>query len=316
MQESNLWSLATTATANAVTMAHLTSDASADLSVATVALPGLAILPEFITEDEESAIAECNSWEQGSIARRVAHYGRKFDYRTLGTQATPVDASTLANPIVGIMSIVCKRVSGVRCSEPDATTGLAVVQPVDGACTIPEPDQITVNEYLPGTSVCVCARVFVRCMHSAGIPSPASRSRLLGQGIAPHVDTHSPFGEFICSLSLCADIVMDFRHKDDKVSVLLPRRSLLVLSGVFPSPLRLARWRGCIFDAACSQALHATAGDMVSLTGKRTAWTAWCDLDRSVCHLHSARCALFPFAAAPIRSHVTRKTLSWVSSAR
>ncbi|XP_017868833.1 PREDICTED: alkylated DNA repair protein alkB homolog 8 [Drosophila arizonae] len=63
------------------------------------------------------------------------------------------------------------------------------------------PDQLTVNEYEPG------------------------------QGIPPHVDTHSAFKDPILSLSLQSDVVMDFRRGDQLVHVLLPRRSLLVMSG-------------------------------------------------------------------------------------
>ena len=44
------------------------------------------------------------------------------------------------------------------------------------------PDQVTVNEYLPG------------------------------QGIAAHVDTHEAFGHTLLSLSLVSGVVMDFRH--------------------------------------------------------------------------------------------------------
>ncbi|XP_070605830.1 tRNA (carboxymethyluridine(34)-5-O)-methyltransferase ALKBH8 isoform X2 [Erythrolamprus reginae] len=65
-----------------------------------------------------------------------------------------------------------------------------------------KPDQLTVNQYEPG------------------------------QGIPPHIDTHSAFEDEIVSLSLGAEIVMDFKHPDGRtVAVLLPQRSLLVMSG-------------------------------------------------------------------------------------
>ncbi|XP_055599137.1 alkylated DNA repair protein alkB homolog 8 [Uranotaenia lowii] len=54
----------------------------------------------------------------------------------------------------------------------------------------------------------------------------------VGQGIPPHVDTHSAFQDPIVSLSLGSDIVMDFRNtKGCHVSVDVPRRSLLIMSG-------------------------------------------------------------------------------------
>lgn len=63
------------------------------------------------------------------------------------------------------------------------------------------PDQLTVNRYDPG------------------------------HGIPPHIDTHSAFLDPLLSLSLGSDIVMDFKRGSKTISVLLPRRSLLVLSG-------------------------------------------------------------------------------------
>uniref|UniRef100_A0A8C9YMS0 tRNA (carboxymethyluridine(34)-5-O)-methyltransferase n=1 Tax=Sander lucioperca TaxID=283035 RepID=A0A8C9YMS0_SANLU len=53
-----------------------------------------------------------------------------------------------------------------------------------------------------------------------------------GQGIPPHVDTHSAFEDTILSLSLGAKTVMEFRHPDGRVvAVVLPGRSLLVMKG-------------------------------------------------------------------------------------
>ncbi|XP_002068676.2 alkylated DNA repair protein alkB homolog 8 [Drosophila willistoni] len=64
-----------------------------------------------------------------------------------------------------------------------------------------QPDQLTVNVYEPG------------------------------HGIPPHVDTHSAFLDPILSLSLQSDVVMDFRRGQETISLLLPRRSLLIMSG-------------------------------------------------------------------------------------
>ncbi|XP_043268581.1 alkylated DNA repair protein alkB homolog 8 [Venturia canescens] len=62
-------------------------------------------------------------------------------------------------------------------------------------------DQLTINHYLPG------------------------------QGIPPHIDTHSVFEDPILSLSLQSACVMDFKRGDRKISLLLPPRSLLIMSG-------------------------------------------------------------------------------------
>jgi len=79
-------------------------------------------------------------------------------------------------------------------------------------------DQVTANEYLPG------------------------------QGISAHTDTPGAFGPFLCSLSLLSDVVMEMQASASASSsasslssssssstirrpVMLPRRSLLVMSG-------------------------------------------------------------------------------------
>ncbi|KAK0162923.1 hypothetical protein PV327_006651 [Microctonus hyperodae] len=62
-------------------------------------------------------------------------------------------------------------------------------------------DQLTINRYLPG------------------------------QGIPPHIDTHSAFEDSILSLSIGSECVMDFRKDNKKVSLHLPARSLLIMSG-------------------------------------------------------------------------------------
>ncbi|XP_042760998.1 alkylated DNA repair protein alkB homolog 8 isoform X1 [Panthera leo] len=65
-----------------------------------------------------------------------------------------------------------------------------------------KPDQLTVNQYEPG------------------------------HGIPAHIDTHSAFEDEIVSLSLGSEVVMDFKHPDGiTVPVMLPRRSLLVMTG-------------------------------------------------------------------------------------
>ncbi|XP_053685733.1 alkylated DNA repair protein alkB homolog 8 [Sabethes cyaneus] len=64
------------------------------------------------------------------------------------------------------------------------------------------PDQLTVNCYEPG------------------------------QGIPPHVDTHSAFRDPIISLSLGSEILMEFRDtRGNHLNVDLPRGSLLIMSG-------------------------------------------------------------------------------------
>ncbi|KAM0726305.1 Alkylated DNA repair protein alkB-like protein 8 [Formica fusca] len=62
-------------------------------------------------------------------------------------------------------------------------------------------DQLTINKYLPG------------------------------QGIPSHIDTHSVFEDTILSLSLGSACIMNFKKKDRNINVLLPARSLLIMTG-------------------------------------------------------------------------------------
>lgn len=51
----------------------------------------------------------------------------------------------------------------------------------------------------------------------------------IGQGIPPHVDTHSAFCSPIISLSLLSSTIMEFRKKNQHSCVLLRRRSLAIM---------------------------------------------------------------------------------------
>lgn len=64
-----------------------------------------------------------------------------------------------------------------------------------------KPDQLTANHYKPG------------------------------QGIPPHIDTHSAFEDPIMSLSLLSDIIMEFKNGSKTLCINLPRCSLTIMSG-------------------------------------------------------------------------------------
>ncbi|KAM4702091.1 tRNA (carboxymethyluridine(34)-5-O)-methyltransferase ALKBH8 [Discoglossus pictus] len=92
------------------------------------------------------------------------------------------------------------------------------------------------DQPLPGGLPAFCAAALDRCFHQGLIkylPDQLTINQYEpGQGIPPHIDTHSAFEGEIISLSLGAEIVMDFRHPNGcTVPVMLSRRSLLVMSG-------------------------------------------------------------------------------------
>ena len=137
--------------------------------------PGLTIIEDFISEQEEHVlISLCNfSQISGMKHRQVRHFGYEFRY-----DINNVDKD---KPLPEKI--------------PNECNSLLERLPISF-----HPDQLTVNHYNPG------------------------------QGIPPHIDTHSAFEDPILSLSLNSAVVMEFKNKET-VCVLLPRRSLLIMSG-------------------------------------------------------------------------------------
>jgi alkylated DNA repair protein alkB homolog 8 len=172
------------AVAAAATASEGSSDPDADCASleAAAAVPGLSIIENFVTEDEEEQLLreflQEGVWDS-SISRRVRHYGHWFSYVQRGIDFA---AETPAIP---------------ACCGP-------LLQRIAAAYPHLQPsNQITLNEYAPG------------------------------QGIAPHVDTHSAFNDGLLSLSLGSAVAMDFRHPDGvrRAVVWLPRLSLVTMTG-------------------------------------------------------------------------------------
>ena len=138
--------------------------------------PGLVLKNNLVTEEEEAALVaflDGQPWED-DIKRRVQHYGYAFDYTTRSV-----------NPSFAVVKPIP-----------------AVIRQFFSRMNLPfEPDQITVNEYVPGV------------------------------GIKPHIDTHSAFTDGIASLSLLSAVSFDMRRDSDRFSLGIPARSLLLMTG-------------------------------------------------------------------------------------
>jgi len=123
---------------------------------AGVVAPGLKVIDDFITGEEEEALLnyiDSQTWTN-ELTRRTQHYGYKFAYTRLDVGDQPLSEIPL-------------EFDGIR------TAVLA-------AGLVPFlPDQITVNEYIPG------------------------------RGIGAHVDTHSAFEDGIASITLSGGCVME-----------------------------------------------------------------------------------------------------------
>lgn len=189
---------------------------------ATLAGPkGLFYIPDLISNAEEIALLSAidgQSWLL-DLKRRVQHYGYRYDYK-----ARKLVPSMYLGPL------------------PEWTA--FIVDRLNSGCHMPErPDQMIVNEYVPG------------------------------RGISTHVDCVPCFGPAICSVSLGSQCVMDLAsvNANEKTSVVLERRSALVLTDE-------ARylWRHSIAGRKTDriQGLAVPRGRRVSLTFRKALLTA------------------------------------------
>ncbi len=144
-------------------------------------ISGLAYIPDFISAQEQDLLLsqiDQQPWLT-DLKRRVQHYGYKYDYK-----ARVVGHDAYLGPLPDWLTLLSKKL------HDDSVFPLV-------------PDQVIVNEYLPG------------------------------QGISAHIDCVPCFADTIASLSLGSRCVMDFSNPKtcEKKSAVLEERSLIVLSG-------------------------------------------------------------------------------------
>ena len=199
-----------------------------------VHVPGLLVVPDFVSEAEEEVLlafllgphapwapAQSTPTEGGIVKRRVQHYGYVFDYQTADVlrnkEATETancpplpqwdDDQSFSEKLLSekvqegrgwhVLAGICERIRQTTFTVDDQQS-----------LQFPQINQMTLNHYDPG------------------------------EGIGSHVDTVSAFGNGLMSLSLQSGIVMEFRKPaSDNGSpakrklVYLPPRSLVVMSG-------------------------------------------------------------------------------------
>jgi len=158
----------------------LNSDPISELTVPDI--PGLNYIPDYINTEEQKQLLEIIDQQEWStqLKRRVQHYGYLYEYK----KRTLTSASYLG-------------------ALPDWANQLGQKLVRDRMTPIP-PDQLIVNEYLPG------------------------------QGIANHVDCVPCFGNRIISLCLGSPCVMNLTHltTQTQIPLLLLPGSLLILQGI------------------------------------------------------------------------------------
>ena len=168
--------------AGLVTPRHINHEISGSTGLQDVStVPGLKMFEEFLTPEEQAHCVErvdaaTREW-RNDLSRRVQHYGWRYDYK--------------ARAITPDMHIG---------ALPDWLDKLAQKLYSDTGLFDRVPEQVIVNEYLPG------------------------------QGIAMHTD-HPGFGPTVCTISLLDDWEMDFaEHWKDKTPALLQSGSCVLLT--------------------------------------------------------------------------------------
>ena len=146
-----------------------------------VNISGLSYIPNFVSAQEQDFLlsqVDRQPWLM-DLKRRVQHYGYKYDYK----------ARTVRN-------------DAYLGSLPDWLLSISKRLHDDGIFPL-VPDQVIVNEYLPG------------------------------QGISAHIDCVPCFAGTIASLSLGSPCIIDFFNPktSERKSIMLEERSLIVLSG-------------------------------------------------------------------------------------
>ncbi|MFT3765716.1 MAG: alpha-ketoglutarate-dependent dioxygenase AlkB [Minicystis sp.] len=125
------------------------------------AIPGLQVIEAWIDEEAERSLLEAvdaSPW-RADLARRVQHYGYRYDYK-----ARSVDASMHLGPLPPWAEALCARIHREGLTDRQA-------------------DQVIVNEYQPGQGI---AR-HIDCIPCFG---PTVLSLTLGSGCV--MDLHGP----------------------------------------------------------------------------------------------------------------------------
>ncbi|GET89401.1 hypothetical protein, conserved [Leishmania tarentolae] len=214
-------------------------------SRAVTDVPGLFLVEDFVTADEEESIWRelCDGRSQLQLEhlsrRRVAHFNRRFLY---GVNALTAEGD-VTNARPSFYAWMRARLQNDTAAGDVHIDGDYPFRPGDYEC-----DQLTVNYY--------------------------DYSELGACGIAAHVDAHSAFDDAVFIVSLGSYTVMEFSRWDTPaevaapVGVYLAPRSLAVMTGE-------ARygWTHCIAEKrtdTVSELLPTLSrGDRVSLTWRR-----------------------------------------------
>ena len=230
----------------------------------SVVVPGLMLIPEFVSVEEEQVLlavlsgpnapwapAQRNLSQSGNVKRRVQHYGYVFSYETADVVRDRDQSDGCCPPLPAISKDQINGVNGniddyikKSISEGKGWDVLAgVIQRVrdfdfssyfNSECSV-EGDDTNTDK----TNTDDCNNENETRYESKTILSYPSINQLTvneykrGEGIGSHTDTKSAFDDGLISISLSGDCVMEFKEPSlgKKKLVHLPPRSLLLMSG-------------------------------------------------------------------------------------
>mmetsp|Transcript_42865 Transcript_42865/g.103555 ORF Transcript_42865/g.103555 Transcript_42865/m.103555 type:complete len:1111 (+) Transcript_42865:309-3641(+) len=227
-----------------------------------VHVPGLVMIEDFVTEEQEEALMavltgphapwapeQLNKSQTGVVKRKVQHYGYVFDYQT-------------ADVLRDRYQVQCEDSDGRKNDDHHNSVRIANCPPLPILPREDDDDKNQMSSHLveerinnavqQGQGWEVLAGIIEKARRhefhvedsepSTSLPMTFDEINQLtvnqykpGEGIGSHTDTISAFGDGLISISLNSGIVMEFRNpKVDlavKKLVYLSRRSLLLMSG-------------------------------------------------------------------------------------
>ena len=216
-----------------------------------VTIPGLVLIPDFVSKEEEEVLmaaltgptapwapSQSTASKGGAVKRRVQHYGYVFDYETADVKRDRSESGSDCPPIPGLPShLEAESAATNNISEKADLLETYFQQCVlEGrgwdamACTVERTrhTEFVVPAENGDESKSTLKRFSDLNQITVNVYEP-------GEGIGSHVDTPSAFDDGLISLSLNGGVVMEFRKHGSadktKKLVFLPPRSLLLMSG-------------------------------------------------------------------------------------
>ncbi len=223
----------------------------------SIVVPGLVLLPYFVSIEEEEAImavlkgpnapwapSQLNFSKTGAVKRRVQHYGYVFDYESADVLRDRNLESTCSSncnldaccPPLPALPDYNEKGSGQKWSTEKLNefTKNALYEGSGWDVLAATIERVRRHEFMTANTQQDC-EVDDACssLRFPSLNQLTVNEYKRGEGIGSHIDTESAFSDGLISISLGADCVMEFKEQATGLRKLvhLPPRSLLLMSG-------------------------------------------------------------------------------------